>query len=294
MGSSKQPSKVTQTNQVKLSPQQTAIANLAAPYAEQYAQQDLTLPAPVAQQFTPLELQGQQQAVAAAQGPMQQQADQAAATNSWLMNPALLSPDSNPYLAQQGNAITQTATDNLLQKILPSLRSGSMVNGGFYGGGNTRYGIAQGQAVGDTNTAISNALANLYGGAYQQGLATLGGAVDRSGSVLANLLKPATTIAGVGAQQRDLATANSAAQQQYDWMSQQLPFLKAQQLYSLVSGMPGGSGVSTVTGAQPGTSPTAGALGGAMSGAAAGSALGPWGALAGGVIGGLGGYFGSK
>src|SRR5690606_7249363 len=145
----------------------------------------------------------------------------------------------------QGDAITQTATDNLLQNILPSLRSGSVVASGFNSGGNTRFGLAQGQAVGNTNQDITQALANLYGGAYQNGLQTLQSAIAANPQVMQGLLAPGLITAGIGDQRRELAQAQSnqtvnnannqmALQAQMDWLRQQLPYLQASQLYGLV------------------------------------------------------------
>ena len=71
---------------------------------------------------------------------------------------------TNPYLQDQANAITQTATQNLNNNILPGINGGAMVAGGY---GGSRQGIAQGNAIGQTNEGITNSLANLYGTSYQ-------------------------------------------------------------------------------------------------------------------------------
>lgn len=70
----------------------------------------------------------------------------------------------NPYLQDQANAITQQATQNLQNNILPGINSGAMMAGGF---GGSRQGIAQGLAIGQTNQGITNSLASLYGNAYE-------------------------------------------------------------------------------------------------------------------------------
>lgn len=72
---------------------------------------------------------------------------------------------TNPYLADQANAITNTATQNLQNNILPGINSGAVAAGGY---GGSRQGIAQGLAIGQTNQGITNSLANLYGTNYQQ------------------------------------------------------------------------------------------------------------------------------
>lgn len=288
---SKQPKPVTQTNTVQLSKQQKQIADLAFPFAKEYANKTITLPNPVIAGFNANEVEGQNAALAAARGGMNDQMQLAAAANSMLLNPAFLSPDSNPAVQAAANAVAQQTTQNLMENILPGLRSGSVVSGGFYGGGATRQGLAEGKAVGDTNQNISNAIANLYNDAYKTNLAAQGAAIDRSGTVGTNLLKPATAIAGVGAQQREMEQANLDAKAQYAWINEQLPFIRAQQLYGLLGGMPGGSGVSTVTGSSPQSGGVGGALGGALSGAALGSAIPGVGTVAGGLLGGLGGWF---
>lgn len=70
---------------------------------------------------------------------------------------------TNPYLQDQANAITDTATQNLNTNILPGVNSGAMAAGGY---GGSRQGIAQGLAIGQTNQGITNSLAGLYGNAY--------------------------------------------------------------------------------------------------------------------------------
>ena len=72
---------------------------------------------------------------------------------------------SNPWLPKMGEAITQQATQNLQNNILPGIRSGAQAVGGF---GGSRQGIAEGNAIGQTNQGISNALAGLYSNAYGQ------------------------------------------------------------------------------------------------------------------------------
>ncbi len=71
---------------------------------------------------------------------------------------------TNPYLPQQAQAITSQVNNNLQRNILPGINSGAIAAGGF---GGSRQGIAQGIAIGDTNQGLSNALAGLYGNAYE-------------------------------------------------------------------------------------------------------------------------------
>lgn len=70
---------------------------------------------------------------------------------------------TNPYLADQANAITNQANTNLMTNQLPAINRGAVANGGY---GGSRQGIAQGIAIGQTNQGVANSLASLYGNAY--------------------------------------------------------------------------------------------------------------------------------
>lgn len=70
---------------------------------------------------------------------------------------------SNPYLPQQGQAITDTVTQNLNQQILPQYRA----NSGATGFGGSRQAITQGLAINGANDSIARSLAGLYGNAYE-------------------------------------------------------------------------------------------------------------------------------
>lgn len=74
------------------------------------------------------------------------------------------SQQGNPYLDQMAEAIRQKSMQNYDRNIAPGLRSNAVMTGGY---GGSRQGIAEGIALGDTQQGITNALANLYGGAYE-------------------------------------------------------------------------------------------------------------------------------
>lgn len=71
----------------------------------------------------------------------------------------------NPYLPQQSQAITNQVNQNLQQQQLPGINSGAIAAGGF---GGSRQGVAQGLAIGQTNQALGNSLANLNFNAWNQ------------------------------------------------------------------------------------------------------------------------------
>lgn len=70
----------------------------------------------------------------------------------------------NPYLNAQAQAITNQVNANLMNTLLPQIRSGATV-AGQYGG--SRQGIAQSGAISGTQRQLSDALSNLYGSAYE-------------------------------------------------------------------------------------------------------------------------------
>jgi hypothetical protein len=270
------PSKTTQTNKVELSPEQKKVFDLAFPYVQQYAQN----PAQMYQgqtiaDFDPAEIAGQNAALEAASGQGAQLGSAAADAQKFLMNPALLSPDSNPWLQQQGDAIARTMSDQLTKSILPSLRSGATMTGGMYSGGSSREALAQGLAAEGTARQTGDALANLYSNAYSTGLGTMTDALKLNPLTQQGTLFNSSVQAQVGAQRRAQQQAMlDEAAQRFNFQ-QMLPFYTAQDLLSMISGMPGGQGVSSVQGAQPKANPIMGGLGGAASGAALGSMIMP-------------------
>lgn len=80
-------------------------------------------------------------------------------------NISLRQYEKNPYLDQMAAGITQQATRNLTENVLPGVRQQSIASGGY---GGSRGGIAEGLAMGRTGDAIANSLASLYGNDYQQ------------------------------------------------------------------------------------------------------------------------------
>lgn len=288
----KQPATTTQKNTVELSEGQKAIEKLLIPQAQQAAAADYTpYGGPTVAQFNPNDVAGQQGVLAAAGGGMNQLTTAGNNAQSFLLNPDILNPASNPFLKAQGDALGQQIGDNFSRNIMPQLRSADVQASGMYSGGNTKAGIAQGLAASDATRTTSDALTDLYFKSYSSGLDAMGAAAGRNPQMIAaNLIAP-TAVSAVGEQQRGLAQANLDAAASKYYFSQLAPMMKAQDLASLIGMMPGGTGVSTVTGAQPGTSPVKGVIGGAMSGAAMGSAIPGIGTAIGAGLGGLAGFF---
>ena len=293
---SKSPSTTTQVNTVQLSPEQQQLAQLALPFAQQYANQPLTpYGSSTVAGFTPLELQAQTGTVGVAQGQMQDLVNAGSGAQARILDPSTMDVANNPYVNAQADAITAKTTQNLLENILPQLRNNATGNA-LYAGGGSRAGLAEGQAVGRTNEALTGALAQLYGGAYNAGLGATNTAIAHNPAALAATLLPNTAIAGVGGQQRAMDQALMDEQYRNWALAQQMPYIRASELYGLVSGMPGASGVSSVTGAQPQTNPIMGGLGGASAGLAMASMIPGLNAFAIPMMLGMGaaGYLGSR
>lgn len=81
--------------------------------------------------------------------------------------PTMQGYQANPYLDQMAAGIVQQTTRNLNEQIMPGLRSQAIAAGGF---GDARHGVAEGLAIGRTNDALANSLANLYGTDYQKAM----------------------------------------------------------------------------------------------------------------------------
>ena len=286
-GSSKQP-EVKQTAQTTISPEQQAIFNLAFPYAQEAASKPI-------QQFegsgiAPLttdQITAQMRAKQAGEtgGAL---ATQAAGTQSKLLDPAfMLDPANNEYLQAANQATTGMVTRNLNENILPQVRMGAEQAGGAYSGGSSRQGIAEGLAIGRTNQDLSDALAKANYGSYQAGLQQMQGAVNANAGVQDQQLFNPLTLGAVGAQNQAADQAALDEKIRKFYTSQELPMLQAQQLFGLISGMPGGGTTSTTTGALPTTTPMNAGLGGAMAGGSLGSIVPGIGTGLGAGIGGL-------
>ena len=252
MGDSSSPT-VTQTSRVQLSPQQQELYDLAFPFAQQYAS------TPIQQfqgsgiaGFTPLQLQAQSDLVNNAAGTAGGLAEQSAAAHGMMLDPSfMLDVANNPYIQAIQSSITNNATQNLQEKILPGLRSGATQASGMYSGASTKNALSEGKAVGDTGEAIGDATAKLFFDAYNRGLTGMQQAVGQTGAVQAQQLFAPGILDAVGTQQQGMEQALLDEQIRNFYVGQQLPLTQAQELMALVAGMPGATTVGQTTGAVP-------------------------------------------
>ena len=278
----KTPATTTQTTKVELSPEQKKIFELSFPYAEQYAQTPIqqyqgTGIAPLSQ----LEQQAQTGYVGTASPAAGQLAAKSAAAQGLMLDPTfMLDVANNQYLQGAAQSVANKANDSLLNTQLPAIRTGATQAGGMYSGGSSREAIAQGLAVGNTNRAVSDSIADMMFRGYNAGLSGLQGAIQSTGTVQQQQLMPYDIQAAVGGQQRAVEQAQLDEAIRQFYTQQSLPLLQAQELGALAAGMPGGAATSVATGAVPKANPLMAGLGGAM-------ALGPM--LGGGLGGAVGG-----
>lgn len=177
---------------------------------------------------SPLEQQAQQQALGVAGGlsPFIQGAQGA---GQFLTSTDILSPESNPFLAQTAQAATRPIFQNLMEQVLPGIRGGAVGAGGF---GGSRQGIAEGIASRGALQTAGDVSGDIFSRGYGQGLGALQQGLAMAPQTAALGLLPSQIMQQVGQEQR-LA-----------------PFEQLQRFQGLLGGpiMQGGGGTT----AQPG------------------------------------------
>lgn len=249
------PVQVSQTTQTKLGPEQEELFRLAFPSLRQWAQTPLRqFSGSGIAGFTPDELQAQGLYRDAAGGTLTDLARRAAATNQQLMDPDFMLGD-NVHLQNMRKNISDVTTQDFLERVLPSVRTGNIQAGGMYSGGATKAGQAEGLATARTGEGLSRQLSELMFNAYSRGLSGMGEAINRNPSVMAQQLMPGDVLAAVGGQNRALEQAKLDEQIRNFYTGQMLPFMQSSELIRLLSAMPGASTTSTATGALPQANP---------------------------------------
>ncbi len=270
----------TQTAQYTLGPDQKAILDAAMPSITNYgATTPQRYQGSTIAGFTDPEIAGQQAALKAASGQDTLASSAAGYTN------ARLTTDPNAMRDEAIAAAQRPIYNNLTERVLPGIASGTAVSGPY---GGSRQAIADKFAIEDANTQASDVAAKIssqiYGtdvGAQLQAL----GAIPQTQQAQTS---GATTTSGVGDVQRGYN------QQLLDEVVSNFNFdtnnpadlAKAQDLVALLGGIPEGG--TTATGSVPPTNTLGQVLGGAGTGAAIGNMIVPGaGAAVGGVAGGV-------
>lgn len=236
-----QPSQVTQTNKVELTPEQRELM------AKGMGQIDQSLAGgtpqlPGVQGFDPLQNQAQQ-GVINKQGSLQQMSGNLADAQSF-MTKDVMNMESNPYMRQAIDAAVRPMTEQFQQTVIPGLRTNA-IGAGALGSPKARGAgqIAANQfnrSVGDVSGTMANQQYGMNLEAMIKGMALAPQSMQAS-------LFPEIAMEGVGAQRRQLA--QDQATQGFN--QQMLPFNLGTQLISAAAGAPGAGSTSTVTGAEP-------------------------------------------
>lgn len=153
----------------------------------------------------------------------------------------------NPYVQGMAQGAAKDAFAQL-NPALAGIRQGSVMSGGY---GGSRQGIAEGTAVGTAADAATRAAADVYGQAYQSGLAHQLGTLGQTGSLIGTGFKPYAALSASGQEQqaREQALIEDAkARHQFE---QALPYERLSQYagtLSGTSGLLGGAGITTAPG----------------------------------------------
>ena len=191
--------------------------------------------------FDPAETAGQESLLGFARGGAQDIFS--GAQDAWKFATGdVLSPDSNPWLQQYGDALSSDVERDFTQRILPSLRGDEQAAGQF---GGTRGAIAQGIAGGVAGEEMAQRRSELYNQAYNRGLGTFEAGLAFTPQLAQLGLQPGLIEGAVGGQRRELAQSRIDEQTQAFWFNQLEPWLRLSQYASLVGGNFGGQGTST-------------------------------------------------
>lgn len=151
--------------------------------------------------FDPLQQQGQNQAIDFA-SQIQPFIQNAQNTSSFLTNPGLLDPNSNPFLAQSAQAAINPLKNSLLQDILPAIGADAIGTGNF---NSSRKGVGQGIAIDKFLSQAGDISSNIFSNAFGQGLNTLTQNLQLSPQIAGLGLLPSDILSGVGGERRGLA-----------------------------------------------------------------------------------------
>lgn len=251
----------SQENSIKLSAEQQKLFDMALPFATKFADGPAKIyQGPTVAGFNTNDKAAQQAALGALP-EINQAAGNALGAHSFLTDPGILSPDSNKYLAAHGKNISDELTRQWQQGGALTLKNDAVMSGGMYGGGNTRNMITDTVGSTQVNRNIGDQLTDLYSGAYGQGLDAMKAGLGYTPTVQAAQTYGAGVQSAVGEAQRSMQQAKMDADLAKFNANQNVNLSKAQDIINLVNGMPGATGVSSVTPGQPANDPIKNAIG---------------------------------
>jgi hypothetical protein len=217
--------------------------------------------------FTQPQVQGQADVMAGA-GAQKQIAQNAAGAEQFLTSPDILNPATNPAEAASIAAATRPIYQNLMESVLPNVRSGAASAGQY---GSSRQGIAEGEAARSADQAAGQVSANIANADYQAGLDAMTKGLGLSPATGTEQTQAGASESAVGEIQQQQQEAQNQARLQQLFYNMGIPLSQAQNLTQMAAGQPGGGTSASTT---PGTNLLNAGLGGALTGSQIGSAIG--------------------
>jgi len=187
-----------------------------------------------------------------------------AGARDFILSGDVLKPSSNPALQANADAVTGTIERGLTQKVLPSIRGAAAGAGQV---GSSRQGIAEGLAIQGGQQAAGDATSKLFNNAYGQGLNAIvntlrttqglganaasqlfsagNSGIANTGNLAKLQLLPSQILSAIGGQDRAFTQAQLTEQANQQNTNTFLPFIIAQDIAKLATGIPGGTTTST-------------------------------------------------
>lgn len=236
------PAPTTTTTEVKMSPQQQWLFQLARPGISSWAASvPERYPGSGIQDFNNLQERGQDWALDAARA--QRGVANAGAQNQNFLMGDIWNPESNPYLSRAIDASVRPITEQYQETIMPGIADEFIGAGQEFGG--SRRGVAEGIAAGRYADAVGDTASKLVQDQYGNNLNANVRAQALLPQTLQAMTQPAQTVSAVGdiRQKMDQAQLNEKMSNwNYDHFA---PFLQSKELLSLIGGLPGGSATAT-------------------------------------------------
>lgn len=262
------------TTQVKLTPQQKQLLNLAVPVASSYINPDGTVNAstyggPTAAPVNANQTLGQNLALGAAMGPVANASNTAMGGLNFLTSGNVLDVNSNPYLRGAIDAAVRPITENYDNVVLGNIRDNASLAGQY---GYNRQGLQEAAASRDYLRQTGDTSQKLSFDAYNSGLDAMAKGLAFAPSVIQTGFAPASAVAGVGQQQQQLEQQQIDAKVAEFYKKQFLPLTIAEEIAGMAGGIPGAGSVSSSSGG--GTSTLQSVLGLGATGASLASLIG--------------------
>lgn len=130
---------------------------------------------------------------------------------SLLSTQGINNPQNDPTYQAMAKALTESSNKNLMESVLPQVRSGAIANNAL---GGSRDALVTGKAVGDASTGLASTLAQLMSQTRGQNVDIYNTAANRVGTDYSLGLAPGSTLESLGQRdQADRAAALATLQQ---------------------------------------------------------------------------------